>query len=306
MYAMPRRRGRPAKNKCYCRHKNCPRRRRHPSAYCCRHSQENADTAPLAAFPGTAQERACRSVVKKKASSREHRPLAEGFFSGPLDVINVTGFNAVASNTRKFLESMNAEEQIRRRTGCRRVYVRSPSGLNPDYHLRGRGRAAFLSSLTTLSEHALSLHKGKLPCPVGKPVIGNIAVVVAPAASPRSNSHSTVEAHADFPDFEEGKGVLTFLLFIDAIDESSGTVKMWPGSLGMNLYQSKNRPREINAARLREVRLVGGPGALFIWDGRLVHQSVANGSDRETVRVTWSVVPEDWGGELVYTASLET
>jgi hypothetical protein len=115
-------------------------------------------------------------------------------------------------------------------------------------------------------------------------------LVLAPPLNSRSSSYTRCKIHRDFHTVDIS-GVYTFELFLDEVTADNGAIEIWPKS--KTCPQNEKCPkRVIRALNLESETLVGPRGTVFVWDSRLLHQSLPNkiGTLRKTI--VWMVNPE--------------
>ena len=285
------RRGRPAKGRSRCALKNCNRQRHYPS-YGCKKHRNNEEIVRLDQNPPA------------KRAKAEKVDLSIGFVSDPITVAGSLAYHRVKHEVMNYLNGLSRKNQRRRVTSCRNVYKLRTKGTQWVPRITRRMLDALLDDLLTLTRSVLSRCQGGLKPRLKRPRVHLPAIIVAPRLSSGSSAHAAVAAHTDFHG-PYGEGVYTFLMFLHDIDESSGAIKMWNDSVGLDLSESKSRPRDIKARGLAEPSLlVGDAGTVYVFDGRLVHQSIGNASDRETVRLSWTVTAEEYG-PVEYTTAVD-
>ena len=115
--------------------------------------------------------------------------------------------------------------------------------------------------------------------------IQEVLLIVAPPDGSRSNSWTKGRIHRDFSS-PEVSGVYTFLLCIDEVIEENGSIKMWCNSKKLS-HDSSNPSRGKEGMDVKT--LVGPKSTVFVWDARLLHQSLPNKSNNARTVLAWLV-----------------
>ena len=142
-----------------------------------------------------------------------------------------------------------------------------------------------MEAVRPLMELIVKEARVKFSFPLGRTRIMGTAMVVAPAKSTRSNSWSTGQIHRDFSEVEIS-GVYTFYLCIDEISEDNGAILFWPESKTCQV-ETKNPKRNIK--EMKSMTLHGPKGTIFVWDSRMLHQSLPNKTADARKALVWLV-----------------
>jgi hypothetical protein len=116
------------------------------------------------------------------------------------------------------------------------------------------------------------------------------SIVVAPAVGSRSSAHTRSIVHRDY-DTIKLSGVYTFELFLDDIEQSQPQVRFWHESKLCPL-DPRNPKRDINKFGLESTDIFGIRGTVYIWDSRILHQSLPNTTQERRRAVIWMAKSE--------------
>jgi hypothetical protein len=88
---------------------------------------------------------------------------------------------------------------------------------------------------------------------------------------------------------------ITVELLLDNISKDSGSVVFWPNTIQYPC-DSKHSGRYVETAHEKKNvkylhELGGKAGDVIYWDSRLLHNSIANVTDKETTKLLWYIVP---------------
>jgi ectoine hydroxylase-related dioxygenase (phytanoyl-CoA dioxygenase family) len=108
-------------------------------------------------------------------------------------------------------------------------------------------------------------------------------LVVAPPEGSRSNSWSSMPTHRDNVETIEG-GVHTFMHCIDESTEDNGALLFWHDTKKLVLH-----PKNPNQGLPEVQTLIGKKNTVFVWDGRLLHQSLANKTATARKTLVWTI-----------------
>jgi ectoine hydroxylase-related dioxygenase (phytanoyl-CoA dioxygenase family) len=127
--------------------------------------------------------------------------------------------------------------------------------------------------------------RDRIKFPLKKTRLVRASLVIAPASSNRSNSWTTGQIHRDFSDVDMS-GVYVFYLCIDEITEHNGAITFWPESKTCPV--STKTPRRF-IKNMQSTTLLGPRGTMFVWDARLLHQSLPNKTAGARKALVWLV-----------------
>lgn len=149
-------------------------------------------------------------------------------------------------------------------------------------------QAALEPYLRQITEHACSLQDkdNKKLFPLKDFVTKSYAVIAALPKKTYSKYWYTVPVHRDWYGLDLS-GFYTFFLFINDVTPDNGAIKVWKGSTKVKLDQ--RNPKK-SLCHLGEPELLTGEkGCVWMFDGRLLHQSMPNMTDMMRLNVVWTV-----------------
>ena len=139
----------------------------------------------------------------------------------------------------------------------------------------------FLLSVVRQAQTAVSF-------PLKLPLLHAPVLVVAPPKSSKSNSWTKGSLHRDF-DCIATTGVYSFLLFLDDVTAANGSVAFWRESKEIGPVDPRHPERALDRAGMSPELLLGNTGTVYVWDSRLLHRSLANGTDKRRLALQWLV-----------------
>jgi len=119
-----------------------------------------------------------------------------------------------------------------------------------------------------------------------KPKILAPIIIVAPPAGRRSTSWTKGPIHRDY--VGQAPGVYSFMLTLDNLVLSNGTVEIWPKSARTEA-NPKHPGRAMEKSGIESECLTGNKGTIFIWDSRLLHRSLPNSDSNARITLHWFV-----------------
>jgi len=131
--------------------------------------------------------------------------------------------------------------------------------------------------------------------PLKAPLIHAPVLVVAPEASGHSNAWTKGALHRDF-DHTQTSGVYSFLIFLTEVTPLNGTVALWRHSKLIGPIDPKSPERSLRIAGLKSELLVGKEGTVFVFDSRLLHRSLANGTQNRRLTLQFYVTSSGRNG----------
>ncbi len=120
--------------------------------------------------------------------------------------------------------------------------------------------------------------------------------MLAPRVNGRSNWWTKGKTHCDFA-YTEVAGIYTIMYCIDEIAEENGAVQIWKESKYSN-HDAKNPTQATKDMKVTS--LVGPKGTVFIWDARLLHQSLPNKTNKARRVLIWMISSKSKPGVQCY------
>jgi len=239
-----------------------------PSTHCTVHSSEDKKKAIIAAKKARAR--------KKRRKSAPKEAQDDGYLE-EFDVSMLPQFEDTCKLVETYTSTMVDSSLLKH--GARNVVDLSPieDDLRP--------------LLLRITSHITSVSRAldnKRALPVRAPVAFDFQVSAAPPKSSRSNGHSTCPVHRDIT--EPGttfSGLYTFCMFINTVTAENGAIKIWKGSQQVKL-DPKNRNRVVSRLKGSEL-LTGERGCVWLFDSRLLHQSMPNATGSLRLNLVWNV-----------------
>ena len=127
--------------------------------------------------------------------------------------------------------------------------------------------------------------------PLMYPLLHAPLLVVAPPKSSKSNSWTKGSLHRDF-DCIATTGVYSFFLFLDEVTAANGTIAFWRESKLIGPVDPRHPERALDKAGMSSELLLGNAGTVYVWDSRLLHQSLANSTDKRRLALQWLVTSD--------------
>jgi hypothetical protein len=238
-----------------CRKSGCRKTARWPWPFCSHHASAKTETPP--------------QRVPRRVKTNPN----------PYDNSNQTGyFRSFLVDDKKALDDVL------------NFVVDYSKGLNRDFCLSGCRSISIVEDTQVLNpmlDFIVEEAKDRIAFPLTKTRVSSPAVVVAPRLNSRSNFWSRGPIHRDYS-ATEFSGVYSFLICIDAVTEENGAVILWPDTKKCPIVPT--HPHRY-LAKLSHVShmLVGQKGTVFVWDARLLHQSLPNKSTKPRTTLQWFV-----------------
>ena len=114
-------------------------------------------------------------------------------------------------------------------------------------------------------------------------------IVIAAPDSAFSNGWTKGKIHRDFTDGNQNTtGVYTFMLFVDPVTSTNGSIQFWPRSQLLGVDE-KAPQRGIKKHRLSSEKVVGPPATVVVWDSRILHRSLPNSTKNQRMSLLWTV-----------------
>jgi hypothetical protein len=233
-----------------CRKNGCRKRGRHPSAFCINHTSEWIYPTPK------------DKVVHPTSTAVQGR----GYFG-------------------KFLFSNKEAFEMISKIAYEDPRLRDPNTIVTKCRFHQNYEGTELQPLLGL---IVQEARARIKFPIkSKARVQEPILVVAPPVSSRKNSWTCGSIHRDFDTVEES-GVYTFYLCLEGMTEHNGPIKLWARSKNCPC-EAHNRGRGIERMKLKSEILLGGQGTVFVWDSRLLHQSLPNKNGIMRMGLAWVV-----------------
>jgi hypothetical protein len=110
-----------------------------------------------------------------------------------------------------------------------------------------------------------------------------IEFIVAP---PKSPEYAHKPIHRDMEEDESDPGCLLLTLLLDEITPKNGSVRFWTDTV-LFPHNRKSPGRYLSESRCPPKELKGEKGSLWLWDARMLHQSLPNTTEHTTNKLSW-------------------
>lgn len=226
-----------------CKNRGCRRVRRSKSLFCSRHMPTvEPNNVPATRRPAKTTSRTLTKV----------KPGYVGQFIIPANVL--AKIHVAVSHFKHELIERN-EDMI---TGQRKLF-----------HIPTHIAALITPCLNKIVE--LSRSQG-FPIKKAACVTKGASLVLAPEVNGRSNSWTRGLIHRDFSDVNV-TGIYSFSLCLDKVTLNNGAVRIWP-TTQHTPYDPRHPKNSIKHQHYKD--LTGEEGEVWMWDARLLHQSLPN------------------------------
>lgn len=244
-----------------CNYIGCRRHRRRPSLYCRGHQPD----PPTGKYRNVCSIRTISAPPNHEVRNTVLQTRRAYFRN--LDVTDSGNYLFVKKLVDKHLSRITREDTF--------------SGVRTLLHFTNKE----LDTLNPCLHKLVDESKKRIAFPLSFVRINAPIIIVAPPVSSHSNFWSKGTIHRDM-DSVDTSGVYSFLLLLGNMTKENGSVSFWPCSNGWAI-DGKHPTRFTKMCP--SITVVGCAGTLFVWDARILHQSLPNQTTRYRVGLHWIV-----------------